>query len=120
MSIGDILTFGTLRWYYKEGTYYDIKQLPSYYRNYPNYANFTFVDTIDPVLKWKWIEAIVDGKNILISKAIAFDFKTRIINDSAQTLLLNGRTYALKFLTADEFKTLDPTVEKTVIAAYFK
>lgn len=110
MSIGDILTFGTLRWYYKEGTYYDIKQLPSYYRNYPNYANFTFVDTIDPVLKWKWIEAIVDGKNILISKAIAFDFKTRIINDSAQTLLLNGRTYALKFLTADEFKTLDPKV----------
>ena len=42
MAIGDILEFGTLRWYNNDGTYYDVKQYPSYYRSVPNYSSFTF------------------------------------------------------------------------------
>ena len=40
MAVGDILTFGTLRWYTSEGTYYDVKQLPSAYFNEANYSSF--------------------------------------------------------------------------------
>ena len=110
MAIGDILEFGTLRWYNNDGTYYDVKQYPSYYRSFPNYSSFTFVNTNDISYKWKWIEAIVDGRKIFISKTIAFDFQTKVVTDSSKNININGSTYALRFLRVEDFRMLPDTV----------
>ena len=110
MAIGDILEFGTLRWYNNDGTYYDIKQYPSYYRSFPNYSSFTFVNTNDISFKWRWIEAIVDGRKIFISKTIAFDFQTKVVTDSSKNININGSTYALRFLRVEDFRMLPDTV----------
>lgn len=110
MAIGDILEFGTLRWYNNDGTYYDVKQYPSYYRSFPNYSSFTFVNTNDVSYKWKWIEAIVDGRKIFISKTIAFDFQTKVVTDSSKNININGTTYALRFLRVEDFRMLPDTV----------
>ena len=110
MAIGDILEFGTLRWYNDDGTYYDVKQYPSYYRSFPNYSSFTFVNTNDVSYKWKWIEAIVDGRKIFISKTIAFDFQTKVVNDISNNININGSTYALRFLKVEDFRMLPNSV----------
>ena len=110
MAIGDILEFGTLRWYNNDGTYYDVKQYPSYYRSFPNYSSFTFVNTNDISFKWRWIEAVVDGRKIFISKTIAFDFQTKVVTDSSKNININGSTYALRFLRVEDFRMLPDTV----------
>ena len=110
MAVGDILEFGTLRWYNKDGTYYDVKQYPSYYRSFPNYLSFTFVNTNDISYKWKWIEATVDGRKIFISKTIAFDFRTKVVNDISNDVKINGTTYALRFLKVEDFRALPDSV----------
>lgn len=110
MAIGDILTFGTLRWYYSEGTYYDVKQLTSHFRSYPSYKTFTFVDTNDTSYMWKWVEASVNGRKMLISKTIAFDFRTKVPNDILKNVTLNGTTYAIRMLTVEEFRSLSTNV----------
>ena len=110
MAVGDILEFGTLRWYNNDGTYYDVKQYPSYYRSFPNYLSFTFVNTNDISYKWKWIEATVDGRKIFISKTIAFDFQTKVVNDISNNVNINGTTYALRFLKVEDFRALPDSV----------
>ena len=110
MAVGDILAFGTLRWYTREGVYYDVKQVPSCYRTYPNYFSFKFVDTDDSSYKWEWIEAIIDGRKIYISKTIPFEFRTKILNDIKQTVTLNGKKYTLRLLTIHEFRNLPSSV----------
>ena len=114
MAIGDILEFGTLRWYNDDGTYYDVKQYPSYYRSFPNYSSFTFVNTNDVSYKWKWIEAIVDGRKIFISKTIAFDFQTKVVNDISNNININGSTYALRFLKVEDFRALPDSVLRQI------
>ena len=115
MAIGDILEFGTLRWYNNDGTYYDIKQYPSYYRSFPNYLSFTFVNTNDISFKWRWIEAVVDGRKIFISKTIAFDFQPKVVTDiskniNVKNINVNGSTYALRLLRVEDFRMLPDTV----------
>lgn len=110
MAVGDILTFGTLRWYYNEGTYYDVKQLPSHYRSYPSYSSFKFAETNDVSYQWKWIEAKVNGRKIFISKTIAFDFRTKIPKDINSITTINGVKYTTKLITAEEFRTLPTSV----------
>lgn len=110
MAVGDILTFGTLRWYTSEGTYYDVKQLPSTYRNSPNYSSFKFVETSDVSYQWKWIETKINNRKVYISKTVAFDFKSKVTNDIQQTIKIGNTNYALKLITADEFKSLPTTV----------
>ena len=110
MAVGDILEFGTLRWYNTDGTYYNVKQYPSYYRSFPNYSSFTFINTNDISYKWKWIEATVDGRKIFISKTIAFDFRTKVVNDISNDVNINGTTYALRFLKVEDFRALPDSV----------
>ena len=110
MAVGDILEFGTLRWYNNDGTYYDVKQYPSYYRSFPNYSSFTFVNTNDISFKWRWIEAVVDGRKIFISKTIAFDFQTKVVTDISKNININGSTYALRFLRVEDFRMLPDTI----------
>ena len=110
MAVGDILEFGTLRWYNNDGTYYDVKQYPSYYRSFPNYSSFAFINTNDISYKWKWIEATVDGRKIFISKTIAFDFQTKVVNDISNNVNINGTTYALRFLKVEDFRALPDSV----------
>ena len=114
MAVGDILEFGTLRWYNTDGTYYDVKQYPSYYRSFPNYSSFAFINTNDISYKWKWIEATVDGRKIFISKTIAFDFRTKVVNDISNDVKINGTTYALRFLKVEDFRALPDSVLRQI------
>ena len=114
MAVGDILEFGTLRWYNNDGTYYDVKQYPSYYRSFPNYSSFAFINTNDISYKWKWIEATVDGRKIFISKTIAFDFQTKVVNDISNNVNINGTTYALRFLKVEDFRALPDSVLRQI------
>ena len=110
MAVGDILTFGTLRWYTSEGTYYDVKQLPSMYFNKANYSSFKFVETSDVSYQWKWIEARINNRKVYICKTIPFTFEVKTVDDIKQTVRIGNTNYALKLISANEFRALPSTV----------
>lgn len=106
MANGDIVKLGTLRLYSDGTTYSDTKQTPSCFKAYPSYSRFAFVDTKDTSYQWKWVEATVGGRKLLICKTVPFDFKMRVLDDIRQTVTLDGTRYAFRILTIEEFRSL--------------